>query len=138
MLNILAPSEKKHWWKMGKHTSRLSFRTVYPTAVYGLYPVHSVKYSLYWDLYMLVPTSSCLGVYGRCSAMFFFQFLYGARVASIHLLIHTDFARLVTIFQGTVKTVASRHKCGDILHKKTICCPFWAIFPLRIDNQGFF
>jgi len=124
MLNILAPSGKKHSWKMGKHTWTLNFLTLYPTAVYGLYPVHSIKYSLYWDLYMLVPTSSCLCVYARCSAMFFFQFLDRARVASIHLLIHTDFARLVTIFQGTVKTVASRHKCGNILHKKTICCPF--------------
>lgn len=123
MLNILAPSGKKHRWKMGKHTSTLSFRTLHPTPVYGLCPVHSIKYSLYWDLYMGVPTSSCLCVYGRCLAVFFFQFLDGARLASIHSVIDTDFARLATIFEGTVKR-ASRHKCGDILHKKTICCSF--------------
>ncbi len=121
---------------MGKHTLTLSFGTLYPTPVCGLYPVHSIS-TAFVGTCMVVPTSSCLCVYGRCSAMFFFQFLDGARVASIHLLIYTDFSRLVIIFQGIVKTVASSHKCGDILHKKTICCPFQAIFPLRIDNQCF-
>jgi len=46
---------------------------------------------------------------------FFFQFPDGARVASIPRQIWTS---LVTLFQGTLKPVASRHKCGNTLPQK--------------------
>jgi hypothetical protein len=32
----------------------------------------------------------------------------------------TDFTRLPTLFQGTLKTAASRHKCGDNLPQNKI------------------
>jgi hypothetical protein len=38
---------------------------------------------------------------------FFFQFPDGAKVASIPVHIQTDFARMATLFQGTLKTAAS-------------------------------
>jgi hypothetical protein len=41
------------------------------------------------------------------SSRFFFQFPDGAKVASIPAQIQTDFARMATLFQGTVKTAAS-------------------------------
>jgi hypothetical protein len=38
---------------------------------------------------------------------FFFQFPDGAKVASVPVQIQTDFARMATLFQGTLKTAAS-------------------------------
>jgi hypothetical protein len=54
----------------------------------------------------------------RC--FFFLNFLVeaGARVASIPTRIQTDFARLPTVFEQTVKTAASRHNCRHTLPKK--------------------
>jgi hypothetical protein len=40
----------------------------------------------------------------RASVFFSFQFPDGTRVASIPRQIQTDFARLATLFQGTLKT----------------------------------
>jgi len=37
------------------------------------------------------------------------------RVASIPEQIQTHFVSLATLFQGTLKTAASRHKCGETL-----------------------
>ncbi len=39
-------------------------------------------------------------------------------MASIPRQIQTDFVKLATLFQGTLKTAASRHKCGDTLPTK--------------------
>jgi hypothetical protein len=84
-----------------------------------------ILYIQYSTAFIGTCTFSCQLVHVMCLwevlSSVFYQFLDSARVASIHSLIHTDYARLVPIFQGTVKTVASRHKCGDILQKKTIC-----------------
>jgi hypothetical protein len=43
----------------------------------------------------------------QCAAGFFFQFPDGAKVASVPAQIQTDFARMATLFQGTLKTAAS-------------------------------
>jgi hypothetical protein len=39
-------------------------------------------------------------------------------VASIPRQIQTDFIKLTTLFQGTFKTAADRHKCDDTLPQK--------------------
>jgi hypothetical protein len=39
-------------------------------------------------------------------------------VVSIPRQIQTDFVKLATLFQGALKTAASRRKCGDTLPPK--------------------
>jgi hypothetical protein len=46
---------------------------------------------------------------------FFFQFADSVRVASIPRHIQTDFVKFGTLFQGTLKTAAGRHKCDGTL-----------------------
>jgi hypothetical protein len=50
----------------------------------------------------------------QCSC---FQFLDGANVACI---LRQSLTQLATLFQGSLKIVASRHKCGDTLPKKKL------------------
>jgi hypothetical protein len=45
----------------------------------------------------------------------FIFFLFPNFISNIPRQSQTDFARLVTVFQETLKTGASRHKCGDTL-----------------------
>jgi hypothetical protein len=49
-------------------------------------------------------------------SVFFFQFADAVRGVSTPRLIQTDFVKLATLFQGTLKTAASRHKCDGTLH----------------------
>jgi hypothetical protein len=60
---------------------------------------------------------------------YFFQFPDGARLANIPRQIQTDFARLVTLFQETLETGASRHKCGHTLPNHLLRW-FWMKNPL--------
>jgi hypothetical protein len=61
-----------------------------------------------------------------CFQWFFSQFPDGAKVASmprrklasIPRQIHTDFARLATLFSGNLKTAASKDKCDYTKKKK--------------------
>jgi hypothetical protein len=62
-------------------------------------------------------------------SIFFFQFPDGPRLANIPRQIQTDFARLVTLFQETLETGASRHKCGDTLPNYLLRW-FWMKNPL--------
>jgi hypothetical protein len=62
---------------------------------------------------------------------FFSQFAIGVRVVSNPRQIQTHFVKLVTLFQGTLKTAASRHKCDGAPPRpapprpKTIAVGFW-------------
>jgi len=59
--------------------------------------------------------------------VFFVLFADGDRVVSIPKQIQTDSVKFATLFQGTLKTAASRHKCDGTLPTppKQIAVSFW-------------
>jgi hypothetical protein len=74
---------------------------------------------------------------------FFVQFADGVRVVSMHRQIQTDFVKLATLVQGTLKIAPSRHKCDDTLNPapppEKNCCQILVKMktPLCIGSLGF-